>query len=977
MTKWALNIAARVRLTEGVSVLVFLLAFLPRLTAVNRYITPDELIWVYRSVLFRQALLSGNWLSTLIAGHPGVTTTWLGAGAISLQLLVHPEQQAVYRWLTQLAWLAPDNMEGFRQLAVFLSTGRVAVAFVNSLGVTAVFLLARKLFPHVVAFAAALLIALDPFLIGLSGLLHVDALLTTFVTISLLALAVGLWGNMPWRVRGKYTAFSGAMAALSLLTKSPALLLLPFVAVALILRWWRMRRIEPNMGRQIWFFSGGSWLLAFGVVLFALFPALWSSPAQVLDLMSSNANRHIAAALRPTFFWGNVNYDHGLLFYPVALAYRLSPVIFLGIILSFWLIVHGLKNQYLRRLVAERERRWWTAGLLLLWSLLFVGGISVATKKFDRYALPIFPAVTLLATMGWYQITSRQWRGWHPALSLAVLLQAAYLLFFLPFPLSAYNLLPGGPWGAQAVMPLGWGEGIGAAARWLDQQPGIEDKTAVSTIAPSLAPFYSGDTLLFAEETWQQADYLILTAGDKQGNEAQFQRLTTGGTLLHTVRYGGLAQAWVYERPFPAPPPELTALPQPVVFDNRVQLWATAIEAHGERIDFYAQWGLPAGGENGRYTVKITLLDANNQEWTTQETPLLNDVYFYPVHWQPGETPQVHYAVNLPLAMPSASYRLVVELFDAVTGAQLPVLTENGRFAGVQVQVGEIEIVPPETIPNPARLAITHPTDIVWSDAGLRLLGYEPLPAMLVDGAALPIELYWQAMQPGAADGQLTIQLGEHMWVMPLSRWPVTEWRAGEVVHEKYLLPIPAGMAAGDYTVALFLSDEQGERVGGETAVLGTVNINPLDRLYALPAGIETPLTFRFREDIQLQGVDVMTPQPAPGEQVKLTLYWQVLQKPPVLYNAFVHLIGPDGEIVAQIDRWPGGLPADLWAAGQVIVDEYVIDLPPDAPPGDYAVAVGLYSAVDGHRLPITDQRGADVPDGRLLLPVTIQVGKS
>ena len=72
----------------------FMLACLFRLAALNRYITPDELAWVYRSIRLRQALLSGAWADTLQTGHPGVVTMWLGMMGIQLQLWLSPALSA-------------------------------------------------------------------------------------------------------------------------------------------------------------------------------------------------------------------------------------------------------------------------------------------------------------------------------------------------------------------------------------------------------------------------------------------------------------------------------------------------------------------------------------------------------------------------------------------------------------------------------------------------------------------------------------------------------------------------------------------------------------------------------------------------------------------------------------------------------------------------------------------------------------------
>jgi hypothetical protein len=66
------------------ALLLFGVALLPRLAALGHYITPDELNWVHRSVVFHQALEQGQWSETLTTGHPGVMTTWLGALGIQV-----------------------------------------------------------------------------------------------------------------------------------------------------------------------------------------------------------------------------------------------------------------------------------------------------------------------------------------------------------------------------------------------------------------------------------------------------------------------------------------------------------------------------------------------------------------------------------------------------------------------------------------------------------------------------------------------------------------------------------------------------------------------------------------------------------------------------------------------------------------------------------------------------------------------------
>jgi hypothetical protein len=104
---------------------IFLVALLPRLAAIGRYVTPDEPIWVYRSINFREALLTADWAATLQSGHPGVTVTWLGSIAIQLQLWLDPSSRIHLDWLDQIYWLSPDNADAFRHLSAFLTAARL------------------------------------------------------------------------------------------------------------------------------------------------------------------------------------------------------------------------------------------------------------------------------------------------------------------------------------------------------------------------------------------------------------------------------------------------------------------------------------------------------------------------------------------------------------------------------------------------------------------------------------------------------------------------------------------------------------------------------------------------------------------------------------------------------------------------------------------------------------------------------------
>ena len=107
---------------------------------------------------------------------------------------------------------------------------------------------------------------------------------------------------------------------------------------------------------------------------------------------------------------------------------------------------------------------------------------------------------------------------------------------------------------------------------------------------------------------------------------------------------------------------------------------------------------------------------------------------------------------------------------------------------------------------------------------------------------------------------------------------------------------------------------------------------------------------------------------------MQLTLFWQVSRQTDDIFSTFVHLVGPDGQIVKQGDQWPGGLPSNTFAAGQVIIDEYAIVLPEDAPQGSYQIALGLYPPASGVRLHILAEDGQTLPGDQFVLPLPLEV---
>ncbi|MCP4429161.1 MAG: hypothetical protein GY803_32140, partial [Chloroflexi bacterium] len=334
--------------------------------------------------------------------------------------------------------------------------------------------------------------------------------------------------------------------------------------------------------------------------------------------------------------------------------------------------------------------------------------------------------------------------------------------------------------------------------------------------------------------------------------------------------------------------------------------------------------------------------------------------------------------------LPPAQYELELALFDS-DGAQMPVLAGDGAFQGVVYPAADL--VTSSLIGGDLDIPVTAEPGAsvaVWLDGGLTLLGHSVVPEAIINGGTAVIDLYWQANAALPGGVALTLSLGDEVVLSaPLSRYDSGQWRPGERIHEKVSMSVPPQMAAGTYPLQLHLFDEAGAPLAETAVPMGRLEIIATDRLFTLPDAIQIPLDYRFGDDIRLRGLDWPDETiVAVGDTVQLTLYWQTEARPETksetqladLVSAFVHLVGPDDGNIAQDDRWPGGLPSDTWAEGQIIVDEYVVPLPPDAPPGVYRVAVGLYTAANGLRLPATDGDGTAVPDNRVILPIALTV---
>ncbi|MBN1953732.1 MAG: glycosyltransferase family 39 protein [Anaerolineae bacterium] len=872
-----------------------------RLYPLVRYVTPDEPAWVYRSIRFADALAARDLAAVPLTGHPGVTTMWLGALGIGVRRLLDPAASTGHlEWLRRMAWLAPENAAAFRHLAYFLSPCRVAVALTTTAGLLAVYWLAARLLDRRTALALLALLALEPFLAGHSGLLHTDALLATFILLAILAAFNGQRDSRPFR----YWALSGLFSGLALLTKTPAALLPPFLLGLLLvggLRPPRPARFTAHIVQlAARFLVFAAALLA---VFFALYPALWSSPLDALQTMGSFTGQHIEMAQRPIFFAGQMTYDPGPGFYPVVFLLRSSPLLLIGLALGLFC---------LRRLSPERRFSFLAC---LAFALLFGAAIALAAKRHDRYLLPALLPLALAAAIG-YRHGAEHLRQKKASTGLRLLfyspllLQLLLALAFLPCPLAYANPLLGGPPVAARLISLDWGAGVGAAARWLNQQPGADQLTAAVADVPSFAALFAGRTVSLAEAPL--ADYRVLAA---------------------------------------EPSAACCLCPQAQVLTNSLVLQQAAYLAdHAAAQD-------------------LILLDAYTPLFRQYQGPgdmrLLSGVADEAtLAARLREIVPGHEALWL-VASAAASPVTAMHLQRQVRAVATPIYTATVPDATItRFVVG----APQPTAPAPFRASFAGRFILVDGAAPPTAAGLAVLPVTLRwQAVGVPATDYRAVVTLRDAAGRAwsTAEgLVLNDFTFPTAAWMADEW--GDAACE---LALPAGMPPDRYAVEVSLYDAASGAGLGAAAPDGAFRGTrvPLGQVTVVPPAVPPALDgldVARRADVAVDSLILLGWDPPPaqalsGSRLSIKLAWQATAPPAADYRLRFRLETPDGAVAWETQADLSPYPTHLWRAGDWYESRYDLHVHPGVPPGHYQLRLDVLGGADNAPLGIDWTVGA------------------
>ncbi|HFC12389.1 MAG TPA: hypothetical protein ENJ56_06055, partial [Anaerolineae bacterium] len=353
--------------------------------------------------------------------------------------------------------------------------------------------------------------------------------------------------------------------------------------------------------------------------------------------------------------------------------------------------------------------------------------------------------------------------------------------------------------------------------------------------------------------------------------------------------------------------------------------------------------------------ITIQLRDTTNTVWSSYTSQFLAEAS--------APIVKTTHGLQLPLGLPPATYQLWINV-------------------GEWQQLTTVEIVASvsaETTPSP--------TGIMFEN-GIELVSVELAAETTFAGNPLPATLLWRIHDLQAlpdSEFELTV-LGSAGELRRDKQPLLADWVAAEKLTPNTLFAQQIGIyprpdtAPDTYRLLwklLQAGQPQVTAQGLDSAEMGRFSVLAWPFVSEIPAvdNLVDSVDNSFGDDITLQAFTISDNEPAAGEQLAITLYWQPLAQPAANWSVFVHLVqSATDQPLAQANGTPvnGLRPTKGWRPQEIISDEYQLQLPADLAAGSYQIYVGFFDTETFARYPVVVD-GIAQPFDQLLL-TTIQV---
>ncbi len=255
----------------------------------------------------------------------------------------------------------------------------------------------------------------------------------------------------------------------------------------------------------------------------------------------------------------------------------------------------------------------------------------------------------------------------------------------------------------------------------------------------------------------------------------------------------------------------------------------------------------------------------------------------------------------------------------------------------------------------PPIVTVLPPTAVPLSmpvGEGLTLVGIEVETDTAVPGDAVWFTLYWQADSVPNEPPELVAELfgrdlallGNYHSYHGQGKYPANLWPPDELIADRVGIRLDE-TAVTPVLARLFVRLADG---AAGTAV-AEVKVVPED----WPES-GAPLA-QVGDGVVVTAVALSPETARPGDTVQIDITWKVLSPPGTNLATLVHLAEAGQPPLATGDNQPlaGQYPTRVWAAGEVIGDQYHLTIPVGLAHGRYPVWIGMYDAETGARQPL------------------------
>lgn len=903
----------------------------PRILDLDVFYARDELaIWPWADQ-FTLAVWQGNPAGTLTdSDYPGIPMFWGQTLFLSLK----------YR----LPALFPNTMipveELFRYRSLpFLAERRLVVGVLVTVQLVTAVWLARQLFGWRAALLSAILLGLDPFSLTEARVVRLEMVSAGFVCLSLLAYLL----YRQSRLR-RWALVSGIMAGLGVSGKTSAGLIVPYIWLLLLLdllphlsiSHLRISNLQisnlqtPNLPLsrlQSLITTGLLWAGGAIAAFWLIWPAMWVEPLAALEHLwrtgfAQAADRSVWGD--KVFFWGQLwPGDPGPWFYPVALAFRTTPLAWIGVAAAVaWLLLR-IRPSPISHPPSPISQ-------LLLFILVLLLELTFIVSKVDRFMLIFFPALNILAAVGLdilityasraVQHGRRALHDYLPAgLALLVLVvQLTQTIPAHPYYYTYWNPLLGGGRVAMDLLPVGAGEGIDRAMAFLNRQPDAADSTVVCGASePWCRRTFTGHTLRSASYVsgeWITADYATLYISHLQRHNypAEVVEFLMSQEPLYRVELNGATYALVFTVPdvprFAGPWNDLAGQARLLGFDlgQPTQPAGGVVNA--------GVWWVNMGAGVGNLVVR--LVDRSGYEWARAPVRPLPEYADIP----PEQTAVVagQAAVELPPGMPPGSYFW-----------RIGVVNEAARLVGefsLPDDAGNLAVAPGSPITDPARFNMAVRLDDSLAPE-VKLLGYTP-PAQVIN-AQTPVwlSLYWQAVRM-PPDYQVVLRLVDKTG-QEAARWqgkpgyntfPMTRWQPGQIVQDVWPLQVDPQTPPGQYNLLISLDGPDLQSPNPQSLIYN-LQVWPQPLSFDIP-DMQARVNIPFDNRLTLLGYDLyFDTGGSAGGRLSPVFYWQSNATFTAAFDIILTL--RDAGTNQPLRTWQVPLGSNqarqMWQAGEVV----------------------------------------------------------